>query len=740
VPVTGRILAAFGLALAALGPLGAAPAGATAADLAGSDPTVPARVADVASTGQAGPGTGGPTLALADQTTWLEPPQAFEAQVRVGAAPVDAGLRVTVHDALRSRGDFRASLDGELGGVEHDEPARPLAGLQISDGGLATVGFGAEVDLDQGVHPVEIELVDAGGEPLATVVTHVIVVPSSTEGYAPLSVAVVLDIAGPPALQPDGSVLLGSDVLDRVEERVTTLGQAPDVPITLAPRPETLDALGLVGARGLELVGDFVDARGDRPVVARPYTDVDIGALMEADLIGEANAQADGGADVIRTVMGTEPVGGIWLTRGPLGPDAARMLNELGVGRAVVEPGAVAEAPGLREGRVPEEPVTLGDGGPVAMVDDALLGERLTGDEPVLDAQRFVAELAMAWLEAPAITRGVVVRVPAEVPLDPDLVTRALGQLTQRDAVRLVTLPQLFDMVPPTEGDAPPVAEPADPGDGGGLGSIAARLRRARETVGGIGGVLGDAETGRSLENSLLLATGADTPSDQRAAYVDRVTGELRNLAGLIDAPDEFRITLTSRTASVPLNLTNESTEPVDVLIRFESDQLEFPDGEEILTTLEPGANPLQVRVRVLASGAFPLDIEITSPDGSIRLDSTRFDIRSTAVSGVGVILSVGAGLFLAVWWIRNWRATTRSKKLVPPGSRPEDLTPAGGAPVLPPDGPAPPLPVQPWEPGPPGQPGRPEPPPPSGAPVPPAPGRRGNHRPAHMASPRRNR
>lgn len=737
-PVTGRILAALGLALAALGLFAAPPAGASRAGPAGA--TVPARLAGAAATGQAGPATGGPTLALADQTTWLEPPQAFEAQVRVGGAPPDAGLRVTVHDALRSRDEFRASLDGELGGVEHDEPVRPLAGLPVSGGGLAAVGFGAEVDLDQGVHPVEIELVDVGGDPLAAVVTHVIVVPSSTDGFAALNVAVVLDIASPPALQPDGSLELASDVLDRVAERITTLEQAPDVPITLAPRPETLDGLRGVGARGLELVADLVASRGDQPVLARPYTDVDIGALMEADLIGEANAQADGGADVVRTVMGTEPIGGIWLTRGSLGPEAARMLKELGVGRALVEPAAVAEAPGLGEDRVPEEPVTLGDGGPVAMVDDDLLGERLTGEDPVLDAQRFVAELAMEWLEAPAITRGVVVRVPAEAPLDPDLVTRALGEMTQPDAVRLLTLPMLFDVVPPAEGDAPPVATPADPGDGDGLGSIADRLRRAREAVGGIGGVLGDAETGRSLEHSLLLATGSDTPDDQRAAYVDRVTGELRDLAGLINAPDEFRITLTSRTASVPLNLTNESTEPVEVRIKLESDQLEFPDGDEILTTLEPGANPLQVRVRVLTSGAFPLDIEITSPDGSIRLDSTRFDIRSTAVSGVGVFLSVGAGLFLALWWIRNWRATTRSKRLVPPGSRPEDLTPAAGGPVLPPDGLAPPVPVPPGPTGKPEPPGQPGAPPSPGAPVPQTRRRRGDHRPAHMASPRRNR
>jgi len=36
----------------------------------------------------------------------------------------------------------------------------------------------------------------------------------------------------------------------------------------------------------------------------------------------------------------------------------------------------------------------------------------------------------------------------------------------------------------------------------------------------------------------------------------------------------------------------------------------------------------------------------------------TTFTVQSTALSGVGVFLSVGAGLFLVVWWSRHaWKA-----------------------------------------------------------------------------------
>jgi hypothetical protein len=32
-------------------------------------------------------------------------------------------------------------------------------------------------------------------------------------------------------------------------------------------------------------------------------------------------------------------------------------------------------------------------------------------------------------------------------------------------------------------------------------------------------------------------------------------------------------------------------------------------------------------------------------------------------------VLSIGAGLFLAVWWARNWRSSRRSRHLLPAGA-----------------------------------------------------------------------
>ena len=152
------------------------------------------------------------------------------------------------------------------------------------------------------------------------------------------------------------------------------------------------------------------------------------------------------------------------------------------------------------------------------------------------------------------------------------------------------------------------------------------------------------------------MSTGVATPDADRAAYVDRVEAELRTVTGAVTLPDEFRITLTTRSSTIPVTLTNNTEQDLQVRVELDSDQLEFPDGDVLTPTLPPGTTRLEVRVRARTSGAFTLDVTVSSPDGTLVLDRSTFDIRSTAISGVGLLLSVGAGLFLAMWWGRHWR------------------------------------------------------------------------------------
>ena len=59
--------------------------------------------------------------------------------------------------------------------------------------------------------------------------------------------------------------------------------------------------------------------------------------------------------------------------------------------------------------------------------------------------------------------------------------------------------------------------------------------------------------------------------------------------------------------------------------------------------------------------GTFPVTVEVTTEDG-LPIQTTRISVRSSVVSGVGVILMIGAALFLAAWWGWDIRRRRRAR------------------------------------------------------------------------------
>jgi hypothetical protein len=652
-----------------------------------------------------------PTIELVSQPTWVREGDRFTVGVDISGAPAGATLDMIVYDPPTSREEFRETLTGELGDeLQVIDPVPVTAAAGSTSMGF-TIGAGGVTLPTRGAYPVEVRLLGAGGEPVASLVTYLSYL-TSRPG-PPLDVAVVVDLAAPSMLQPDGTYAeLPAAALDRMRERVQVMADTADVPLTVAPRPETLEALANGPADGVTLLRQLaarVSPATATRVLARPFVDIDFASLQRAQLLdSEAPAQRDNGADVVRARLGVEPIPGVWLAGPAFGADSSRIAVDLGVGRAIVPPTAVDDGGDGGDGGdsddrladVPQEPVRYGEDGPTVMVSDPALAEHLTdtGENSVVAAHRFVAELESLWLESPAIERSVVVHVPAGAPIDPEAVAVALGAFRDGQALRATSVEEIFD-APPLDADAGrPTVTPAAPTGVPDLGGVADAVEAAREQVSGVGSLLGDPELTRSLDHSLLVSTGVDTPDAERAAHVERVAAALRSVEGAVTLPDEFRITLTSRSSTIPVTLTNNTEQPLTVRVELDSAQLEFPDGDVFTPTLEHGTSRIDVPVRARTSGAFTLDVRVTSVDQTIVLDESTFDIRSTAISGVGLVLSAGAVLFLAVWWGRHWRDARRSRRLLPPdamvaapGGRPEGAA-AAGLPHPPPPGRGPPV------------------------------------------------
>jgi hypothetical protein len=109
------------------------------------------------------------------------------------------------------------------------------------------------------------------------------------------------------------------------------------------------------------------------------------------------------------------------------------------------------------------------------------------------------------------------------------------------------------------------------------------------------------------------------------------------------------------------LRFTNDLGRPIRVKLRLQSPRLVFTDGAEQDLTLNPGLNRFDVKVDVRTSGQFVMQADLLAPDSDRVLASTRQRIRSRTFSGVGLMLSGGALLFLVIWWSRTLRRKHRT-------------------------------------------------------------------------------
>jgi hypothetical protein len=225
--------------------------------------------------------------------------------------------------------------------------------------------------------------------------------------------------------------------------------------------------------------------------------------------------------------------------------------------------------------------------------------------------------------------------------------------------VRPVTLDQWFrEVTGPVDGAR--TLAPADPVD---LGTFATGLTLTRLRLTALASMLPAADPlPASMAARLRVSVDASLDATGRQAYLDAVNQQLNELADAVDPVPTRRVTLASRSTEVPITLHRRLDRPIKVRIHLESPKLSFPEND-LLVTLDTDTVQQPIAVKARANGTFPLTVSIMTPDGDVAVaPSTELTVHATTLSGFGVVLTVGALLVLATWWVRHLRRRHRQK------------------------------------------------------------------------------
>ena len=120
----------------------------------------------------------------------------------------------------------------------------------------------------------------------------------------------------------------------------------------------------------------------------------------------------------------------------------------------------------------------------------------------------------------------------------------------------------------------------------------------------------------------------------------------------LPDVQQEFL--LTSGEGSIPLRMGDPGPTPLTVQIVLRSASFEFPGGAQQMVTLEGPDEIVTFDVVAKAGGPQTIRVKIACAVGTDLGEDQNLAVRTTAVNGVALWITVGAGVLLLLLWSRR--------------------------------------------------------------------------------------
>ena len=515
-----------------------------------------------------------------------------------------------------------------------------------------------------GAIPVRIDLTDEDQAILDTLVTFVIA--EDTTLSARIDLGFVADAQSPLARRADSIELDPADAVDRVADAVNN---AP-APVLISFAPETLTALADPTTDGGQLALDRIRRLLDGHLIPlSPWVSIDEEAWRltgDPERLIRLFAQ---GREVTEKLLGRTPMP-IARIDADTTADTVAFLRSVGLTGGVVEPSQIDDVALTQADRRPIEVLDAnGITVPVLVVDRAFEAS-LIGEDPELIAQHRFTELLF---EAKAVgtDRGILLdlstvdRVPLVLLIDLFETTDRLGLTSVDD---LLARPPARD----DTGSVLRVELLATPPSSTDLAASDLRLRLAEAVLDSYAAMLAPAEGLLApLRDILTAAMSDELDADSRRIFADVIFDVVADVTAQVELIESSRITLASQTAALPVAIHNGANLAMNVTVKTTSEKLRFPDGEELQITLEPGLNEFEIPIEAVTSGDARMFITVTSPDGHLDLTDGSVNVRSTAISGLGLTVSLVSLAVLLTWWLRTILRVRRSRRAATVSSTP---------------------------------------------------------------------
>jgi len=582
------------------------------------------------------------------------------------------------------RGGFGDAIDG----IEIAD-ARPLVTYGTDGSAILTVDVPTDVvnSVEErlkfetpGLYPIRTELLarPLGGD--LVIATHGTVVqrlPGPADS-TPLPQPIGLSIVTAVRPAADGDTAAAAEFTAAVE-----FAGAITAPVTLDVPPPIVAAAASTPAGFQALAESLVDDE----FVAVPAVPLDVSSAVGVDRGDEFALLLRAGEDMLTEAVPTTPSRrNAWVVLDPLSGAGAQELRDLGFRFLVMTPDMYRTTV---DTALPQTDlfvtVALPDGGtlPLIVVDplsddltQTSADEILTSSTPIEWAVGAVTSMLVDDIGRPPLERSRVLSTPDLAAPDARLVAGLESIAATTPSLEFVAASTLTGTTDAQTARGEPVAvtlpDTAGP-------SLAARVELIDSTA------LSAASAGSMLPPddprpdrwavmlSALLSTAID--DDQAAAVAAQVQAEADAIRGAVVPPQPFKFTLTGRSGDIEVQVGNTSAEPLEVVLRFSSPKLSFPEstpppndpdatdvGDHAVTLRPNDETSVVIPVRAKSNGTSPITVEVLTPAGERIGEPATIISRVSAFTGLGQVLTGAFLLVLLTWWFAHWRSRRRAE------------------------------------------------------------------------------
>lgn len=626
-----------------------------------------------------------PAFELASQNIWIADEDVFRVSLRLIDAPDDSTVDINVGLPIRSRSAFLDRLAEPSTGLGPQQITRlpipapdadGITSLQIDTTSSQTQAAETlgqpRLNLSaEGVYPVSLVLRESDGSRLDTIHTFLVRTPPADSNLLPLLVSTVLSVSGPLAVSPEGNVDLGPS-----ERSLQVLAEVFDPRIRPQPLaavsvdPHLVDALAISERpEHTSLLARLQQSTINRQITSSTYVPLDSDAWIDQDLSLQIGWQIEAGAAVLDGFLGSQTDRTTMVLTTSASPELLQRLQRERVELVLVPDALLDPANELVSTSAKTSFLLPAFDEPMeALAIDSAVTAHFTRSDTTDTAPYLVlADLAVRWFEDPQKLRGIVMAPPLDTLPDSTGVGVLLDEINASPILSSVNPSTLVESLEPE------VLRRVRPAEENGFGedykaalSDGQRIARSYQNMVDPIATMGTPERQliETLDRALLLSGAYGLAETERDAYLAVVAQTVRDTVAAIQPPSRQRITLTSRSESIPMLIRNNLDHDVIVRLDLNSDKLDFPDGDSLISRLSPGVNQVQVPVQAKTSGDAVLEIKVNSPTGLLALGESQLTVRATSLSGTGVVIAAAALAILLIWWARSWWSRHRSKSV----------------------------------------------------------------------------